>query len=890
MGVEIFTLHELPDLTMAQYSAEESGGVEDIIRQHASFYRQLNRKGLLFEETYHLIYLYVPRNQPGKRIQMYFRADHYGSQDGPACMEQFLDAVLLSNYFHFKKVKPEVNPVFRYQAELVKQDGFVSSSLTDREMEYYVVSPWKPNEKARLMGLFRMLQKLDQPAAYVVSMQPVDRSETMQDAFRQQMQYIRNVQKQNKGIRDENAEQCLKSYDKLFESLRSNPHFRCRISAFAAHPDLAKMILDAAASEAVEEGNYRIVSKEGKFYPLVPEKEIPCMCAGKTPRGMREWNSLFLLKELVPFAMFPTLYPGENIELPKESAPVYEKTGLYLGVDNYGYDVYFPLSLLPKHALLAGVPGSGKTYSMLHLASQLAGSANNIPILVLEPAKKEYRALAHNTDIPDLIVFSPGSTGSFPLRINPFEFPVGLKLSEHITALNQVFMGAFDLEAPMPFLVSEAIDQVYQDHGWHWTDVNEGKATDTYPTTHELYDKIAKLLDASSYAPEVKSNLKSVLQVRIGSLITREMGNVFDVPASTLAPEEWLRTKCVVELESLGPDAANFLTLLLLTLIRELLRQNPKADKEKPRHVIFLEEAHNLIGPSTVANAENGNAKVASTQYIVDMLAEVRALREAIVIADQLPTALAPQVTKNTSLKIGHRITAMDDRELLASTMSADGVQLERMALFQPGHALCLYENVQKPFEVQIAEYGANSDSPDNEGLFRLLRDRPVYFEIMTRDREIMEQKFEKMYAIVLKLVREVIEGENCLNRNAEQLITQEALGEEIPDTTIKKIEHDMETQQWKVWFLAQKNRDYLKEYIEYYKMNKICMLSPGVHNVDLKVQAFMELYEKYLDPQDSREPIPNFREKLEDIRRQVEEKKDSFDKSVRQYQNFYKD
>ena len=61
-------------------------------------------------------------------------------------------------------------------------------------------------------------------------------------------------QKQNQGIRDENAEQCVRIYDKLFESLRSNPHFRCRISAYANHPDLAKMILDAAASEAVEEG------------------------------------------------------------------------------------------------------------------------------------------------------------------------------------------------------------------------------------------------------------------------------------------------------------------------------------------------------------------------------------------------------------------------------------------------------------------------------------------------------------------------------------------------------------------------------------------------------------------------------------------------------------
>ena len=100
--------------------------------------------------------------------------------------------------------------------------------------------------------------------------------------------------------------------------------------------------------------------------------------------------------------MFPVLYPGETIEIPKESAPIYENDGLYLGKDNSGYDVYFPLNLLPKHALIAGVPGSGKTYSMLHLSSQLAGTKNQIPILVIEPAKKEYRALAYNEDLPEI--------------------------------------------------------------------------------------------------------------------------------------------------------------------------------------------------------------------------------------------------------------------------------------------------------------------------------------------------------------------------------------------------------------------------------------------------------------------------------------------------------
>lgn len=843
MGTEFFTLHQLPDLTLAQYSAEESGGVDDIIRQHASFYRQVHRKGQLFNEVYHLVYLYCPDQQPGKRLKMYFRADGDENGVGPACMEQFMEAAPLATYFHFEKEKPQRNPAFTYRATLSKQDGFVSSSQTDNQMEYYMVNGWKPNEKARLMGLFRMMQKLGHPVAYVVTMNAVDCSESMRESFRQQIQYIRNAQKQ--GQRDENAEQCIRTYEKLFESLRSNPHFRCRISAYANHPDLAKMILDAAASEAVEEGNYRIGIEDGKFQPLIPERQVPQQCAPNTPRGMREWNSLFLLKEMVPFVMFPVLYPGETIEIPKESAPVYEKTGLYLGKDTNGYDVYFPLGQLPKHALLAGVPGSGKTYSMLQISSQLAGSQNEIPILVLEPAKKEYRALAQNPDIPDLVVFSPGAAGSFPLRINPFEFPLGVKLTEHITALNQIFEGAFDLTPPMPVLVSEAIDKVYRDHGWYPFEINDGEHT--YPNMRELYNKIEELLNTYDYETDIRNNLKTCLQVRIGSLITREMGNVFDVPGSTLKPEEWLTAKCVIELESLGKDAANFLTLLLLTLIREFLRQNPKAGKDKPRHVIFLEEAHNLIGPTTVANAENGDAKVASTQYIVDMLAEVRALREAIVIADQLPTGLAPQVTKNTSLKIGHRITAMDDRELLASTMSADGVQLERMAMFQPGHALCAYENVQKPFEVQIAEYQGNAESPDNEQLFRLLEKRPVYQQIMEQDRNIMEAKFRSRKEKILQDYALIEAGAESIERDCEYLNQK---SEEPTPKEMAYLRGKEQQQERRIMGLSNLWLEYLLEYINYYMMNRIYAHPYGYGRLRAELAEFIKGLQPCMDPE----------------------------------------
>lgn len=194
--------------------------------------------------------------------------------------------------------------------------------------------------------------------------------------------------------------------------------------------------------------------------------------------------------------------------------------------------------------------------------------------------------------------------------------------------------------------------------------------------------------------------------MRIGSLLRREMKDIFDVKHSTFSPEEWLKHPVIVELESLGEGPANFVTLLLCTLIRETLKASPRADEEKVvRHIIFIEEAHNLIAPEAqVASGQDSNPKIAATAYIVKMLAEVRALREGIIIADQLPTAMAPEVIKNTNIKLIHRLTSIDDRQLIGSTMSASGIQLEHVAVYRPGEALMSYEGLQRPFELRIQE------------------------------------------------------------------------------------------------------------------------------------------------------------------------------------------
>ena len=54
---------------------------------------------------------------------------------------------------------------------------------------------------------------------------------------------------------------------------------------------------------------------------------------------------------------------------------------------------------------------------------------------------------------------------------------------------------------------------------------------------------------------------------------------------------------------------------------------------------------------------------------------------------------MAPEVIKNTNIKLIHRLTSIDDRQLIGSTMSASGIQLEHVAVYRPGEALMSYED-----------------------------------------------------------------------------------------------------------------------------------------------------------------------------------------------------
>lgn len=760
----IYEIEYLPDLTLSKYQVFADSGVDGMLDAQTQFIRQLHRVALLGKVSIHFVFDYDPERNAGRKLQIRLIFKNTTQNGYKDKLRKVVRASAISSYFSFAEITLTENSQnsYSHMATMRKKERFLQTAINDEERYFYVVPNWEISKEARLYGLLKMMQSFDEKCVYRVDLYTEDGiTERIHRNFEKPLTFLRNISNQERGVselskirrekRDPSADETLTQYEEWLKAIDTCPAFICRICAFSNDNHYGQLLLDSTISECLETGDGSIITQTGNFSSNAFMDELPVYASEDAPKSMQLWPTTFTVEEIAAFSRLPVLYDGESIELPKETAAKHETNGMTIGHDTNNYDVRIPQKLLPKHMFVCGVPGSGKTNTMLHLANSLWNTEittgdtctkSHIPFLVLEPAKREYRELSL-FDIPELIIFSPSACTNFPIKLNPFEFPLGLTLSEHIGKLCQVFEGAFPIAPPAPFILDRAIQKIYEDKGWNCKDINTG--TKEYPILSELYAQFEKELQNTNYDSEIQGNIRSVLEMRIGSLLRREMKEIFDVPKSTLSPEEWLERPVVIELEALGEGPANFVTLLLCTLIRETLKANPLKDKDKPvRHVIFIEEAHNLIAPqSQTQDPQDSNPKIAATAFIVKMLAEVRALREGIIIADQLPTAMAPEVIKNTNIKLVHRLTSQDDRELVGSTMSASPLQMENMATYTSGQALITFEKLLRPFEMQVClveEHG--EETPDDEQLYQLMINKPAYRELIEREEE---NKFQKL-------------------------------------------------------------------------------------------------------------------------------------------------
>ena len=135
--------------------------------------------------------------------------------------------------------------------------------------------------------------------------------------------------------------------------------------------------------------------------------------------------------------------------------------------------------------------------------------------------------------------------------------------------------------------------------------------------------------------------------MRLRSLRTGSAGRFFEGghPADIGA---LLRRNVVLAIEDVAndEDKAFLIGTLIIRIVEHLRMRARTGPADGLRHVIVIEEAHRLL------RAGREGASAHAVELFASLLAEIRAYGEGIVIAEQIPAKLVPDVVKNTALKV----------------------------------------------------------------------------------------------------------------------------------------------------------------------------------------------------------------------------------------------
>lgn len=360
----------------------------------------------------------------------------------------------------------------------------------------------------------------------------------------------------------------------------------------------------------------------------------------------------------------------------------------------YNYDQCFTNDIIldynkfTSHIFVTGSTGAGKSNVTYNLIDKLL--KKNINFLVIEPAKGEYKEEFGGLANVDVYGTNPQYTKL--LRINPFEFPSNIHIYEHIDRFIEILNACWPMEAAMPNLLKEAIEDAYVSKGWLLVESRCIAKEIEYPLFIDLLQSLRNVIENSDFSQEVKSNYEGALVSRIRSMTNGLNKLIFT--NNCLEDSELFDKNVIVDLSRVASSESKALFMgILFMKLNEYRIANKSESNCKLKHITILEEAHNLLKrTSSEQNGSGANLAGKSVEMISNAIAEMRTYGEGFIIADQAPGLLDMSVIRNTNTKICLRLPDFEDRKLVGSAMNLSEEQIKELASLETGVA-AVYQN-----------------------------------------------------------------------------------------------------------------------------------------------------------------------------------------------------
>ena len=356
---------------------------------------------------------------------------------------------------------------------------------------------------------------------------------------------------------------------------------------------------------------------------------------------------------------------------------------------------------LAMHTFVTGSTGSGKSNTVYEILSQL--DAGGVNFMVVEPAKGEYKNVFGNRS--DVHVYGTNPKITELLRINPFRFPEGIHVLEHIDRLTEIFNACWPMYAAMPAVLKDAMLQAYEVCGWDLQASEHEYSEELFPTFQDLLTELVDVINRSAYDQEVKSNYRGSLETRVRSLANGLNGQIFsanEIPEKILFDEN-----VIIDLSRVGSAESKALIMGILIMRLNEYRMTSCTEMNAPlRHVTVLEEAHNILRRTSTEQSEEGsNVAGKSVEMIANSIAEMRTYGEGFIIADQSPSAVDISAIRNTNTKIIMRLPDEQDRQLAGKAAALKENQLDEIARLPKGVAVVYQNDWVEPVLCKIGKF-----------------------------------------------------------------------------------------------------------------------------------------------------------------------------------------
>lgn len=379
-------------------------------------------------------------------------------------------------------------------------------------------------------------------------------------------------------------------------------------------------------------------------------------------------------------------------------------------------DVRLAKSSLASHTFITGSTGSGKSNTVYQLLNEALNQ--NVKFMVVEPAKGEYKHVFGTQD--DVYVYGTNPAVSPLLRINPFSFPQGIHILEHLDRLVEIFNVCWPMYAAMPAVLKSAVEKSYADCGWNLTLSQNRYKEMLYPSFADVARNIREIIDSSEYDAENKGAYKGSLLTRLQSLTNGINGMIFT--CDDISDRDLFDRNVIIDLSRVGSSETKSLIMGMLVLkLQEYRMAGAVGMNSELNHITVLEEAHNLLKrTSTEISSESANLMGKSVEMLANAIAEMRTYGEGFIIADQAPGLLDLSVIRNTNTKIIMRLPDRSDRELVGGAANLNDDQIVELAKLPCGVAAIYQNEWIQPVLCKVNKFEMPQEmysySPDNEG------------------------------------------------------------------------------------------------------------------------------------------------------------------------------